>query len=121
MKKIISKSFYFEAAHKLESTVNEKNNNLHGHSYFVEIAILDINSNVEKTGFILDFSLFNLEIKNIKNILDHSYLNNITGLENPTLENIGIYIYKKLKNLNLNICRVIVKRKSCGESFYLEI
>ena len=121
MKKIISKNFYFEAAHKLESSVNEKNNNVHGHSYFVEIAILDLNSNIEKTGYILDFSLFNLEMKNIKNSLDHSYLNDITGLENPTLENIGIYIYKKLKELKLNVCKVIVKRKSCGESFYLEI
>ena len=121
MKKIISKSFYFEAAHKLESTVNQKNNNLHGHSYFVEIAILDINSNVEKTGYVLDFSLFDLEMKNIKNSLDHSYLNDIIGLENPTLENIGVYIYKKLKELKLNIYRVIVKRKSCGETFYLEI
>ena len=53
MKKIISKSFCFEAAHKLESTVNKKNNNLHGHSYFVEIAIIDLNSNVQKTGYIL--------------------------------------------------------------------
>ena len=121
MKKIISKNFYFEAAHKLESSVNEKNNNVHGHSYFVEIAILDLNSNVEKTGYILDFSLLDLEMKNIKNSLDHSYLNDITGLENPTLENIGIYIYKKLKELKLNVCKVIVKRKSCGESFYLEI
>ena len=121
MKKIISKNFYFEAAHKLENTVNEKNNNVHGHSYHVEIAILDLDFNVEKTGYILDFSLLDLEMKNIKNSLDHSYLNDIIGLENPTLENIGVYIYKKLKDLKLNICRVIVKRKSCGESFHLEI
>ena len=121
MKKIISKSFCFEAAHKLESTVNKKNNNLHGHSYFVEIAIIDLNSNVQKTGYILDFSLFDLELKNIKSSLDHSYLNDINGLENPTLENIGVFIYKKLKELKLNVFRVIVKRKSCGESFYLEV
>ena len=29
--------------------------------------------------------------------LDHSYLNNIKGLENPTSENIVIWIWKKLK------------------------
>ena len=37
MKKIIAKSFYFEAAHKLSNTENEENKNIHGHSYFVEI------------------------------------------------------------------------------------
>ena len=121
MKKIISKSFYFEAAHKLNNTVEKENKNLHGHSYFVEIALIDVNSNIEKTGYILDFSLFNKKIENLRSILDHSYLNEIIGLENPTLENIGIFIYKKLKEIELNIYKIIVKRKSCGEAFYLEI
>ncbi len=121
MKKIISKSFYFEAAHKLQNTKVIENQKLHGHSYFVEIFILDKRYKSDKTGYILDFSIFEKKISKLKKILDHSYLNEIVGLEHPTLENIGVYIYEKLKLLDLNICKVLVKRKSCGESFFLEV
>ena len=48
MKKIISKSFYFEAAHKLSNTENEENKNIHGHSYFVEIFIIDQANEINK-------------------------------------------------------------------------
>ena len=46
MKKIISKSFYFEAAYKLSNTENDENKNIHGHSYFVEIFIIDKNDQI---------------------------------------------------------------------------
>ncbi len=119
MKKIISKSFYFEAAHKLNTTSNDSNKKIHGHSYFVEIFIIDYNNEINKNGILLDFSIFQKKLNTVKKELDHSFLNEISGLENPTLENIGIYIYNKLKKLNLY--KILVKRKSCGESFILEI
>ena len=117
---MISKSFYFEAAHKLQNTLKEENNNLHGHSYFVEIFLLELDDQIKKTGYILDFSIFNVKIESLKSILDHSYLNEINGLENPTLENIGIFINKELERQGFNIYKVLVKRKSCGETFILE-
>ena len=48
-------------------------------------------------------------------------LNEINGLENPTLENIGLYIYSKLKEVGLNLYKILVKRKSCGETFILKV
>ena len=119
MRKIISKSFYFEAAHRLNFTSNIENKNIHGHSYFVEVFIIDNDDKIEKNGLILDFSIFEKKLNIVKKELDHSFLNKISGLENPTLENIGIYVYDKLKKLNLY--KILVKRKSCGESFILEI
>ena len=121
MKKIISKSFYFEAAHKLSNTENEENKNIHGHSYFVEIFIIDQANEIYKNGLILDFSIFQKKLELIKNDLDHKFLNEISGLENPTLENIGIYIYRRLKKIDLNLYKIIVKRKSCGETFILKV
>ena len=121
MKKIISKSFYFEAAHKLSITENEQNRNIHGHSYFVEVFIIDNNDLISKKGLILDFSIFNERIKIVKKKLDHKFLNEINGLENPTLENIGLYIYNKLKKLDLCLYKILVKRKSCGETFILKV
>ena len=121
MKKIISKSFYFEAAHRLKITKNQVNKNIHGHSYFVEIFIIDQANEINKSGLILDFSMFENKLEFIKKDLDHRFLNDISGLENPTLENIGLYIYKRLKKEDLHLHKILVKRKSCGESFILKI
>ena len=116
---MISKSFTFEAAHKLSNTKNNVNNNIHGHSFSVEVFISDKNNNIKLKGLILDFSIFEKKIDKIKNTLDHSFLNDIEGLEYPTLENIGYWVFNKLEKDNLDICKVIVQRKSCGESFTL--
>ena len=121
MKKIISKSFYFEAAHKLNNTENEENKNIHGHSYFVEIFIIDHANEIDKSGLILDFSIFQNKLNSIKKDLDHRFLNDISGLENPTLENIGLYIYKRLKKMDLHLHKILIKRKSCGETFILKV
>ena len=121
MKKIISKSFYFEAAHRLKITKNEVNKNIHGHSYFVEVFIIDQTNEINKSGLILDFSIFQDKLDIIKKDLDHRFLNDISGLENPTLENIGLYIYKRLKKMDLNLHKILVKRKSCGETFIIKV
>ena len=121
MKKIISKSFYFEAAHNLTTTNNEVNKNIHGHSYFVEIFIIDQTNEINKSGLILDFSIFQNKLDFIKKDLDHRFLNDISGLENPTLENIGLYIYKRLKKTDLHLYKILIKRKSCGETFILKV
>ena len=121
MKKIISKSFYFEAAHRLRTTKNEINKNIHGHSYFVEIFIIDQTNEINKSGLVLDFSIFQNKLDLLKKKLDHKFLNDITDLENPTLENIGLYIYKRLKKMDLHLYKILIKRKSCGESFILKV
>ena len=121
MKKIISKCFYFESAHKLNITKNEVNKNIHGHSYFVEVFIIDQTNEINKSGLILDFSIFQNKLDIIKKDLDHRFLNDISGLENPTLENIGLYIYKRLKKMDLNLHKILVKRKSCGETFIIKV
>ena len=121
MKKIISKCFYFESAHKLNITTNEVNKNIHGHSYFVEVFIIDQTNEINKSGLILDFSIFQNKLDIIKKDLDHRFLNDISGLENPTLENIGLYIYKRLKKMDLNLHKILVKRKSCGETFIIKV
>lgn len=92
---IISKVFTFDSAHKLPN-YKGKCANLHGHTFKL---IIGVEGNVdEKTGMIVDF----LEIKKIVNEkviekLDHRYLNDI--IENPTCENIILWIQKELKDL----------------------
>ena len=114
---MISKSFTFEAAHRLSKTKDRANKNIHGHSFHVEVFISDTTNNIKTTGLILDFSIFKNKIDNIKKKLDHAFLNDIYGLEYPTLENIGAWIFERLEKENLKVCKVIIQRKSCGESF----
>ena len=92
---IVFKEFTFEAAHKLPLVPkNHKCSNLHGHSFKVRISV---DGPINEMGWVMDFSEVKLLCKPIIEILDHSYLNEIEGLENPTSENIAIWIWQKLK------------------------
>ena len=90
----IFKEFTFEAAHKLPLVPRDhKCSNLHGHSFKVRIYI---DGPLNEFGWVMDFS----ELKKICapyiKQLDHTYLNEIAGLENPTSENIAIWLWEKL-------------------------
>ena len=55
-------------------------------------------------GMIVDFSKIKSWLEPVENDLDHAYLNNIEGLENPTAENTARYIAARLKQI-LSILR----------------
>ena len=97
----IFKQFSFEAAHKLPLvTQDHKCFNLHGHSFKVKVSV---EGSLNEMGWVKDFSeLKKICVPYIKE-LDHSYLNEIEGLENPTSENIAIWLWNKLsKKLQIN-------------------
>jgi 6-pyruvoyltetrahydropterin/6-carboxytetrahydropterin synthase len=89
---IITKEFTFDSAHKLQGYAG-KCANLHGHTYKLQVSV---QGKLNKQGMVIDF----LELKKIVHeqvlsVLDHNYLNDI--IENPTAENITIWIWEKLK------------------------
>lgn len=95
---MITKKFTFDAAHKLNN-YKGKCKNLHGHTYILFITIKGgIN---KKSGMVEDFNIIKKIVeKNILNILDHSLIND--HIEQPTAENIVIWIWKNLEyKLNL--------------------
>jgi 6-pyruvoyltetrahydropterin/6-carboxytetrahydropterin synthase len=88
--------FRFEAAHRL-SRVPEghKCARLHGHSFRVELAVegpVD-----DKTGWFLDFQHLYDAWKPLHQVLDHHYLNEVPGLENPTSEILARWIWDRLR------------------------
>jgi 6-pyruvoyltetrahydropterin/6-carboxytetrahydropterin synthase len=92
----IFKEFTFEAAHQLPLVPKDhKCFNLHGHSFKVKITV---DGPINEMGWVMDFS----ELKKICSPyieqLDHSYLNEIEGLENPTSENIAIWLWQRLRD-----------------------
>ena len=88
------KDFTFEAAHKLPLVPQDhKCFQLHGHSFKVRVFI---QGPVNKMGWVIDFAELKDICKPWIERLDHSFLNEINGLENPTSENIAIWLWDKL-------------------------
>jgi 6-pyruvoyltetrahydropterin/6-carboxytetrahydropterin synthase len=78
-------SFTLESAHRLPHLPEgHKCSRLHGHSFHVEAAAGDLDRLVER-------------LQRIHDRLDHRYLNEIEGLENPTSENLAIWIWRDLR------------------------
>ena len=104
----IFKEFTFEAAHRLPFVPDgHKCARLHGHSYRVE---LHVGGQVDPlNGWILDFADIKVAFKPIQDRLDHYYLNEIDGLENPTSENLARWIWERLVPALPGLAQVIVK------------
>ena len=92
----IFKEFTFESAHKLPNVrPGHKCGRLHGHSFRVRIHVSgDLD---QATGWVMDFADIKAAFKPLYEQLDHNYLNDIEGLENPTSEVLAVWIWNKLK------------------------
>jgi 6-pyruvoyltetrahydropterin/6-carboxytetrahydropterin synthase len=68
---------------------------LHGHSYKV---IVHVEAPVDpESGWVMDFGDLKKAFKPLEAQLDHYYLNDIEGLENPTSEVLARWIWERLK------------------------
>ena len=92
----IYKDITFEAAQKLPNVpTDHKCRRLHGHSFKVR---LTLDGPIDKSlGWVEDFSDVKEAFEPIYHQLDHHYLNEVEGLENPTSENLSKWIWKRLK------------------------
>ena len=92
----IFKIFTLEAAHRLPIVPpGHKCARLHGHSFRIEIRVAGEPG--ADTGWIMDFGDIKAAFKPIYEQLDHHYLNDIPGLENPTSEQLAIWVWQRLK------------------------
>ena len=91
----VFKTFTIEAARSLPNLPDgHPCKNIHGHSFKITITVT---GNVDnKTGFVMDFGDIDETFNPLLSKLDHSYLNDIEGLENPSSENLCQWIWERL-------------------------
>lgn len=114
----VFKEFQFEAAHRLPNVPPEhKCSRLHGHSFQVTLYISgEIN---QDSGWIMDFGDIKKVFKPIYERLDHHYLNDIPGLENPTSEVLAKWIWQELKPLLPELSKVQIRETCTSGCIYI--
>lgn len=91
----IYKEFQVEAAHLLPNLPDEhKCRRLHGHSFRIGIHVEGEPD--EKLGWVMDFADISRAFQPVFDRIDHRFLNEIKGLENPTSENLAKWIWREL-------------------------
>jgi 6-pyruvoyltetrahydropterin/6-carboxytetrahydropterin synthase len=103
----IFKAFTLESAHRLPNVpAGHKCARVHGHSFRVEIHVqgpLD-----PHLGWVLDFADVKAAFQPLFEQLDHHYLNDVAGLENPTSEHLARWIWQRLKPALPQLSAVVV-------------
>jgi 6-pyruvoyltetrahydropterin/6-carboxytetrahydropterin synthase len=109
----IYREFSFEAAHRLPNVpAGHKCARLHGHSYRVEVHVQGEPDPV--TGWVLDFGDISRAFQPLHDQLDHRYLNEVAGLDNPTSEVLAQWIWRRLAG-TLPLSAVVVRETcTCG-------
>jgi 6-pyruvoyltetrahydropterin/6-carboxytetrahydropterin synthase len=113
----IYKKFVFEAAHRLPNLPPEhKCSRLHGHSFHLE---LHLSGELDDTlGWVMDYADIKQLFKPIYDKLDHHYLNDIKGLENPTSENIAKWVWQQTRPLIPQLTSVVVEETCTSGCVY---
>ncbi|WP_068713576.1 6-carboxytetrahydropterin synthase QueD [Vibrio tritonius] len=111
------KEFMFEAAHFLPNVPEgHKCGRLHGHSWLIRLYIYgEVDAH---TGFVQDFGEIKQIFAPIYDQLDHHYLNEIPGLENPTSEVLAKWVFDKLKPLLPLLSKVEIKETCTAGCIY---
>ncbi|MGL9751030.1 MAG: 6-carboxytetrahydropterin synthase QueD [Symbiopectobacterium sp.] len=114
---ILFKDFQFEATHHLPHVPEgHKCGRLHGHSFMVR---LEITGEVDQhTGWVMGFADLKAVFNPVWQQLDHHYLNEIPGLENPTSEVLTHWIWQQLKPTQPLLSAVLVKETCTAGCVY---
>jgi 6-pyruvoyltetrahydropterin/6-carboxytetrahydropterin synthase len=110
----IYKEFQFEAAHFLATApAGSPNARVHGHSFRARVTIDGVPG--ANTGYVFHFDELAQTMAEAQDALDHRLLNEVEGLEAPTLERIAIWLWNRLQNRVPGLAEIEIARDSCGE------
>ncbi len=108
----LTRAFTFEAAHRLPTfPEGHKCRRLHGHSFRIEIEVAG--PVPEESGYLIDYADLKTAMQPLLAQLDHYYLNEVPGLENPTSEVLARWIWQRLKPA-LPLLDVVRVQETCN-------
>ena len=113
----LRKTFQIEAAHRLPHVpVGHKCARLHGHSWRIEVVIDGPVG--DDTGWVMDYADLKAAFQPIHDRIDHHYLNEIPGLENPTSERLAVWIWNELKPRLPLLCELVIAETCISRCVY---
>lgn len=114
---IIYKCFIFDSAHFLSNVPEgHKCKNMHGHTY--KLTVFIEGKIIEPEGWVIDFADLKKHIKPIIDQLDHHCLNDLNGLENPTSENLSVWLWNRIKPLIPGLNRIELNETATSGVIY---
>jgi 6-pyruvoyltetrahydropterin/6-carboxytetrahydropterin synthase len=113
----IFKIFTIEAAHRLPNVpAGHKCARLHGHSFRIEI---HVGGDVDPaSGWVVDFADIKSAFQPVFDRIDHHYLNDIDGLDNPTSERLARWIWRQLEASLPGLTRIVVHETCTSGASY---
>lgn len=103
----LRQDFHLESARRLPNLPESHPcSRIHGHSFKVSLRLHGTRD--AKLGWLIDYNDIKLRAHPVLSVLDHHYLNDIPGLENPTTENLTEWLYLRLKPTLPSLVQVII-------------
>ena len=117
MRAQLTKDFHFESAQTLpKAPEGHKCSQMHGHSFKVEISV---EGEVDPaTGWVYDHAQISRAMKPLVDQLDHAYLNDLPGLENPTIELMAAWFWEKLAPQCPGLCEIVIHETPSARCVY---
>ncbi len=113
----IFNTYYIESARRLPKLpADHPCSRVHGHSFKVEIHVsgpMDA-----EMDWVVDFAELDAAFSPIHAQLDHHYLNEIPGLENPTTERMAQWIWQKLKPALPGLSKIVIQETHLSGCVY---
>lgn len=110
----LRRQYQIEAAHRLPALPSDhKCSRLHGHSFRIELVVVgELDS---RLGWVIDYGEIDRLFQPTFLMIDHHYLNEVPGLENPTSEWLARWIFQRMKPILPGLKEVQVA-ETCTES-----
>lgn len=114
---ILYKEFSFDAAHFLPNVpAGHKCREIHGHTYNLKVFV---EGKVKSEfGWVIDYGDLKKVVDPLVKQMDHTLLNKIAGLENPTSENLVVWLWDKIKPHLPALSRIELKETTSSGVIY---
>jgi 6-pyruvoyltetrahydropterin/6-carboxytetrahydropterin synthase len=113
----LRKTFQIEAAHRLPNVpTGHKCARLHGHSFRCQLRVA---GTLEPTlGWVVDFADMEKAVEHLRDQLEHRYLNDVAGLDNPTSELLAAWMWREVAPLLPGLAGIVVAESSRTRCIY---